>query len=584
MYELLFLKPIFKEAVWGGNRLKDQFGYEIPSDHTGECWAISAHENGDCEVAEGEYKGQRLSVLWAEHPELFGNEDGCLGDRFPLLIKIIDAKDDLSIQVHPDDAYAAANENGSLGKTECWYILDCEPDTSIVIGHHAKDKEELKQMVEQGNYSQLIRQIPVHKGDFFQIDPGCVHAIKGGTVILETQQSSDVTYRVYDYDRKWNGAPRMLHVKESLDVIKTPFVPAKDQRKSYHTEAADQEHLETCPFYTVEKFEVHGCWQHKFSDRFANVSVLEGEGTVDGIPVKKGTHFIVPAGHNVCEFKGNMTLICSWIPAEAKETKEDQISIRVSDWKGHTKAFAQDPEESILAFKDVYEPGDIIQFHFPETEGYYMVRVDDTMDEALVYMTKKDLTFEVPFDEKKFSYNPKSFTGVRHYLTCRKAASWETGIYRNLAKNVLDQHGDRGCYPHASANVETRGESVFAARNAIDGVTATLSHGKWPYESWGINRRDDAELLLEFGRPVDIDQVCLWTRADFPHDNWWVSAVLTFSDGTREVVNMEKSEKAHTFAITKKGITWVRLSDLIKADDPSPFPALTQIEVYGKEA
>ena len=213
-----------------------------------------------------------------------------------------------------------------------------------------------------------------------------------------------------------------------------------------------------------------------------------------------------------------------------------------------------------------------------------MVRVDDTMDEALVYMTKKDLTFEVPFDEKKFSYNPKSFTGVRHYLTCRKAASWETGIYRNLAKNVLDQHGDRGCYPHASANVETRGESVFAARNAIDGVTATLSHGKWSYESWGINRRDDAELLLEFGRPVDIDQVCLWTRADFPHDNWWVSAVLTFSDGTREVVNMEKSEKAHTFAITKKGITWVRLSDLIKADDPSPFPALTQIEVYGKEA
>ena len=201
------MKPIFKEAVWGGSRLKDQFGYEIPSDHTGECWAISAHENGDCEVAEGEYKGQRLSVLWAEHPELFGNEDGCLGDRFPLLIKIIDAKDDLSIQVHPDDAYAAANENGSLGKTECWYILDCEPDTSIVIGHHAKDKEELKQMVEQGNYSQLIRQIPVHKGDFFQIDPGCVHAIKGGTVILETQQSSDVTYRVYDYDRSAQNAP-----------------------------------------------------------------------------------------------------------------------------------------------------------------------------------------------------------------------------------------------------------------------------------------------------------------------------------------------------------------------------------------
>ena len=147
----------------------------------------------------------------------------------------------------------------------------------------------------------------------------------------------------------------------------------------------------------------------------------------------------------------------------------------------------------------------------------------------------------------------------------------------------MDQHGDRGCYPHASANVETRGESVFAARNAIDGVAATLSHGSWPYESWGINRRDDAELLLEFGRPVDVDRIRLWTRADFPHDNWWVRATLTFSDGTAEIVEMEKSEKAHSFSVVRKGITWVRLSELIKADDPSPFPALTQIEVYGTE-
>ena len=108
MSELLFLNPVFKEAVWGGSRLKEQFGYDIPGSHTGECWAISAHENGDCEVAEGEYKGMRLSELWAAHPELFGNEDGRLGDRFPLLIKIIDARDDLSIQVHPDNTMKMA--------------------------------------------------------------------------------------------------------------------------------------------------------------------------------------------------------------------------------------------------------------------------------------------------------------------------------------------------------------------------------------------------------------------------------------------------------------------------------------------
>ena len=311
MYELLFLKPIFKEAVWGGNRLKDQFGYEIPSDHTGECWAISAHENGDCEVAEGEYKGQRLSVLWAEHPELFGNEDGCLGDRFPLLIKIIDAKDDLSIQVHPDDAYAAANENGSLGKTECWYILDCEPDTSIVIGHHAKDKEELKQMVEQGNYSQLIRQIPVHKGDFFQINPGCVHAIKGGTLILETQQSSDITYRVYDYDRLQNGKPRQLHVEQSIDVIEAPFKTADIDTFTEEIPGAVHTHFVTCKFYSVDKYDIDGVFTLDAKKYYTNVSVIAGEGTVNGIPVKKGTHFIIPANFNGCRFEGKLSVICS---------------------------------------------------------------------------------------------------------------------------------------------------------------------------------------------------------------------------------------------------------------------------------
>lgn len=112
---------------------------------------------------------------------------------------------DLSIQVHPDDAYAGEHENGSLGKTECWYVLDCEPGTEIVIGHNAKDKAEVEKMIRNHEWSDFIRKVPVHKGDFFQINPGCVHAIKGGTLILETQQSSDITYRVYDYDRLQNA-------------------------------------------------------------------------------------------------------------------------------------------------------------------------------------------------------------------------------------------------------------------------------------------------------------------------------------------------------------------------------------------
>lgn len=185
--ELLFMEPVFKEAIWGGTKLRDVFGYEIPSDTTGECWAVSAHKNGDCRIAGGMYDGRLLSSLWEEKPELFGNYPG---DQFPLLVKIIDAKADLSIQVHPDDEYAKVHEDGSLGKTECWYILDCDPGTEIVIGHHAGSHEEMEAMIRGHQWDEFIRKVPVKKGDFFQINPGCVHAIKGGTLILETQQSS----------------------------------------------------------------------------------------------------------------------------------------------------------------------------------------------------------------------------------------------------------------------------------------------------------------------------------------------------------------------------------------------------------
>ena len=311
MRELLFMEPVFKEAIWGGERLRDIYGYEIPSDHTGECWAVSAHKNGDCRIASGTYVGWHLSQLWEEHRELFGAE--AAGEVFPLLVKIIDAKADLSIQVHPDNAYAAEHENGSLGKTECWYVLDCDPGATIVIGHNAKDKNEVKEMIEGKRWTDFIRQIPVKKGDFFQIDPGCVHAIKGGTLILETQQSSDITYRVYDYDRLSDGKPRQLHIQQSIDVITAPYVENVED-KPFLEEDSDQVkklHLVTCPYYTCSKVDVTGVWENDFGGGFTNVSILEGSGKVDGTPVKKGQHFIIPANYGCCRFEGQMSLIYS---------------------------------------------------------------------------------------------------------------------------------------------------------------------------------------------------------------------------------------------------------------------------------
>ncbi len=240
--------------------------------------------------------------------------------------------------------------------------------------------------------------------------------------------------------------------------------------------------------------------------------------------------------------------------------------------------------QAVLAWKGVYEEGDSIRFTMPEKNAYYVLKVDDAMEESFIYSTEQEIIYKIPFNEKKTSYNPKAFTGELHYLSIRCAMEAECAAYRNLARNASDQHEASGCYPHASANVETRGEAVFAARNAIDGVVANLSHGNWPYASWGINRQDDAEFKLDFGRPVDFDQIVLYTRADFPHDNWWEQVTFTFSDGSAETVKLEKSVEPHFIPLEKKGITWLKFGSLFKADDPSPFPALTQIEVYGRES
>ena len=306
---ILFLNPVFKEMIWGGNQLAEKFGYEIPSDKTGECWAVSAHPNGDCTVREGEYAGRKLSELFKEEPELFGNLPL---DRFPLLIKIIDAKADLSIQVHPDDAYAKVHENGSLGKTECWYILDCPEDATLVVGHNAGSREELKEMIDQKRWSELIREVPVKKGDFIQINPGTVHAIKGGLMILETQQNSDITYRVYDYDRLSDGKPRELHVQQSIDVITVPAPSAEDSvSHAADLPANTMNELIACDYYKVYKLTVTEPVSFEQEHPFLIMSVIEGEGLVNGQMIRKGDHFILPSGFGKVDLQGDMTLIVS---------------------------------------------------------------------------------------------------------------------------------------------------------------------------------------------------------------------------------------------------------------------------------
>ncbi len=307
--EILFLEPVLKDCVWGGKRLVTEFPYQADSETIGECWAISAHPHGDCRIAEGSYKGMTLSQLYRENKALFGNLDY---EEFPLLVKIIDAKGDLSIQVHPDDEYARNVEKVPFGKTECWYIMDCDEDASLVIGHHAETKEELVKMIEENRYEELIRQVPVQKGDMIQIDPGTVHAIKGGFLILETQQNSDITYRVYDYNRLVDGKPRQLHVKQSIDVIRVPDESYKTAiKKASAIEDNVLTKLAESDYYKVWKLNVVKEAVLEQAYPFLILSVLEGSGEVDGRPVKKGDHMLIPNGYGQVSVAGKMEIIAS---------------------------------------------------------------------------------------------------------------------------------------------------------------------------------------------------------------------------------------------------------------------------------
>ena len=257
-------------------------------------------------------------------------------------------------------------------------------------------------------------------------------------------------------------------------------------------------------------------------------------------------------------------------------------SIRVISADGRVKGADAAPGFASLVFTEEYQPGDRIVITPPSGSHHVWLQVDEVLGSSLVYLTG-ELVYTIPFDQLRLNLPPKAFTGDRHYLFIREAYPDQVRQYRNLAVNVSDQHNAVHLYPHASANVETRGEAVFFACNAIDGICENRNHGTWPYQSWGINRQADAQLTVDFGREVEVDKIVMFIRADFPHDSWWTQATLRFSDGTDLIWPLEKDRFGQVLTFPKKQIRWVSIGALIKADDPSPFPALTQLEVYGTE-
>ena len=305
------LNPVFKEIVWGGERLKSDYGFKSDLSNIAEAWMLCARNDGDNTVENGVFAGESFTEVISLHKEYLGSKGAKYGE-FPLLIKFIDAKSDLSVQIHPDDEYARVHEN-SFGKTEAWYILDCDEGSSLIYGFNGKiSKEEFRNSISDNSFLEKVNKVEVHKGDVFFIGSGTLHAIGGGILLAEVQQNCNTTYRVYDYNRLVNGKPRDLHIDKAVDVTITDKpAPAARGEDSQFGKA-----LCKCEFFSMFELDVNG--EYKFNvngESFVSVLVLGGSGTLEAagetLELNKGDSVFLPANMGEVTLKGDFSALIS---------------------------------------------------------------------------------------------------------------------------------------------------------------------------------------------------------------------------------------------------------------------------------
>ena len=312
----LLLRPSGKDYLWGGRRLNDEFAKNIALTPLAETWECSTHPDGPSYVVGGEFDGQELAEVLKMHPEYLGQRhEG--ENALPILIKFIDAKKDLSVQVHPTDAYAKEHENGQLGKTEMWYVLDAGKDAKLVYGlKRTCTKDEIRKAIENGTLTSCLQQVPIHKDDLFFIEAGTIHAIGAGALVAEIQESSNLTYRLYDYDRVGkDGKKRELHVDKALEVanLKSSAEPRQPLRVLKYRQGLAYELLTRCKYFEVYRMIVNTERRQKVHYRadelaFRVLLCVNGCGTISyeggSIPFYKGDCIFVPADSETLTIHG----------------------------------------------------------------------------------------------------------------------------------------------------------------------------------------------------------------------------------------------------------------------------------------
>lgn len=295
----ILFAPTTKSYLWGGTKLKEKWGKASSEATIAECWELSAYQGSESVAVGGDFDGQTLGEIVSTHPTFFGAAVGEGG--FPILVKLIDAAKDLSIQVHPDDLYARVHE-GDNGKTEMWYIAEAAPDAAIYYGF-ARDvsREEVEKSIRENTVTALLRRVPVTAGDAFLVPAGTVHALLAGVTVIEIQESSNVTYRVYDYDRRdQDGNPRQLHIEKALEVMQ--FCPREVAERWGQADVADgvtERKLACCNYFRTSEICIRdGAYEIAPQDTFVTFTVSGGEGyfAEGGRRIRKGETWLVPNG------------------------------------------------------------------------------------------------------------------------------------------------------------------------------------------------------------------------------------------------------------------------------------------------
>ena len=309
------LKPVGKDYLWGGSRLKDDFGKDMDMSPLAETWECSTHPDGTCQVVNGEFRGWLLTKVLQEHPEFLGNHSKASGE-LPVLIKLIDAKEDLSVQVHPDDEYANKYENGQMGKTEMWYVLDAVKDAQLVFGlHHEMNRDTLRNSILEGTVEKHLQKVRVKKDDVYYIEAGTIHAVGAGVLLAEIQESSNLTYRLYDYERTdKSGNKRELHVDKALDAasLKGSTEPLQPMRVLKYFPGRASELLCRCKYFEVYRMLIN-------TERHRNmVSYETGSDSFHVLLCIGGCGAVyMENGESICFFKGD----CIFFPADSAKVK-----------------------------------------------------------------------------------------------------------------------------------------------------------------------------------------------------------------------------------------------------------------------